>query len=373
MTVNQRLRALSVLGAVDVVSCYPHSFPADVLPHIQIVSFPFLDRISHRLLKPAAFTLVVFIWSLIQLLRGTRYSLVYSFQDTSAVGGLAFQSFGSRWIIDAVDDPAMELANARRRRRRLRMLLMLARDRLIRMLLSRADLVCTIGCSVDDPLPTILRENYGVMSNTILALNQAVDIGSVRKQGTPTAPELSSTIIFVGFISPLRGVDTLLEAGLLLRARGIRSTIRLVGHLQDADRDWLSSFDAEAPGMVEYLGVLPSREALRQMGAARVGVLPFPLSREMLAVQPVTGIEYLALGRPLIGTNLPGIRTLVEDRVNGILVSPSAPLEMAAALEHLLTDDALTMRLGQASAQRAVQFDVALVNTTLSRAISTSL
>jgi glycosyltransferase involved in cell wall biosynthesis len=125
--------------------------------------------------------------------------------------------------------------------------------------------------------------------------------------------------------------------------------------------------------MVEYLGVLPSREALRQMGAARVGVLPFPLSREMLAVQPVTGIEYLALGRPLIGTNLPGIRTLVEDRVNGILVSPSAPLEMAAALEHLLTDDALTMRLGQASAQRAVQFDVALVNTTLSRAISTSL
>jgi glycosyltransferase involved in cell wall biosynthesis len=78
------------------------------------------------------------------------------------------------------------------------------------------------------------------------------------------------------------------------------------------------------------------------MGAADVVVMP---SRwEGL---PLSALEALASGTPLVATNVRGLRELVTDGENALLV-PEEPEALAAALRRVLDDQELATRLSEA-------------------------
>lgn len=368
MTVNQRLRALMQFSPVDILSCYPMSFPKDIEGRVRIVSFPLSRRAESAVVKLSLFTIELVVWSVLAG-RSRNYGLVYSFQDTSAVVGWLLRNRNTGWVVDAVDDPAMDLSNAVERGRRIRSLSLRLRDRLMQFLLPKADVVCTIGWHEDDPLPALLRDSYSVEASRIVPVNQAIDVAAVatgRHRHTREKP----CALFVGFVSPLRGVDTLLHAGQMLRGDGLDLEIHLIGHLQNADREWLRNFMRRNPGLASYDGVLPSERTLDAMAGATVGVLPFPGRREMRPAQPVTGLEYLALGRPMVGTRLPSMGSLIEDGVNGFLVEVGDSHGMAQALGKIVTDPELAEAMGRAAQARADTFDVSRVNDRLGEALS---
>lgn len=371
MAVNQRLRSLLDRGEVEVLSCHPASFPPDVAGRARIRSFPASRRLRPQVLKLAAFSAEVALCSAWRRLRGRRYRLVYTFQDTSAVAGriLCGRRRGRGWVLDVLDDPGQELANAVEAGRPVKAALLRVRDRLFRALAGGADLAFTIGSGPADPLPEILRRDYGVQAERIVPLRQAVDVAALRARFRTTFPADRAVVLFVGYVSPLRGVDTLIEAGRRARERGLPVEVHLVGHLKEADRPWLESAVSAWPGLVTYHGTLPSEETLARMAGCSVGVLPFPARREMLPVQAVTGTEYLSLGKPLVATDLPGARALVADGVNGWLVPAGDADAMAGAVARFARDPALAARMGARSAEAAAACDVALVDRRIGRAL----
>ncbi|HUK94725.1 MAG TPA: glycosyltransferase [Gaiellaceae bacterium] len=97
---------------------------------------------------------------------------------------------------------------------------------------------------------------------------------------------------------------------------------------------------AKVPGRVVFAGSRPDARAL--MGAADAVVLP---SRwEGL---PLTALEALASGTPLVATDVQGIRELVVDGQDALLV-PQEPEALAAALRRVLDDPDLATRLADA-------------------------
>jgi glycosyltransferase involved in cell wall biosynthesis len=91
---------------------------------------------------------------------------------------------------------------------------------------------------------------------------------------------------------------------------------------------------------VRFLGLRPDARAL--MGAADVVVMP---SRwEGL---PLSALEALASGTPLVATDVRGLRELVTDGENALLV-PEEPEALAAALRRVLDDPELAGRLAAA-------------------------
>jgi glycosyltransferase involved in cell wall biosynthesis len=64
-------------------------------------------------------------------------------------------------------------------------------------------------------------------------------------------------------------------------------------------------------------------------------------------------VEAMMHGRAVIATNHGGTVELIEDGVTGMLVSPSDPQSLAAAIELLLADRALREKMGQAAASYA--------------------
>lgn len=368
MTVNQRLRVLAQLGPIEVLSCYPESFPADVASATRVTAMPASSRLPRGTVRLVVFGGEVSVWSMLQKALGRRYSVVYCFQDASAIAGWLLGSAAAAWVVDVLDDPALELRNAAASGKPFKAMALAVRDRLFKALVRRADGVLTIGSSADDPLPQLLSAGYGVERASITPLPQAVALGAFPAP-TPV-PANDRRVFYVGWVSPLRGVDTLLAAGEMLRSSGREVEIRLAGHLKSDDRQWLTNAIEDSPGAVHYVGVLRSEEVLGEIEKASVCVCPFPDSPELRPVQPVKVLEYLAAGRPVVASRLPGTAAVIEDGVSGLLLEPGSAEELAEALGRLLDDPSLAQKMASEGRRRVQEFDVGRVNHRLADALA---
>jgi glycosyltransferase involved in cell wall biosynthesis len=63
-------------------------------------------------------------------------------------------------------------------------------------------------------------------------------------------------------------------------------------------------------------------------------------------------IEAMALGLPVVASDLPALREVVDADVTGVLVPPDDPATLASALDTLLADDSTRRRMGEAGRQR---------------------
>jgi glycosyltransferase involved in cell wall biosynthesis len=71
---------------------------------------------------------------------------------------------------------------------------------------------------------------------------------------------------------------------------------------------------------------------------------------------PNAVLEAMAAGLPVIATDVGGVSELVTDGIEGLLVAPSSPRELARAIERLRRDAPLRARLGQNGRRRAASF-----------------
>lgn len=167
----------------------------------------------------------------------------------------------------------------------------------------------------------------------------------------PPAPPARLTVLYVGRLVREKGVVD------LLAALGGVPQVRLLiaGAALDSDRDSVEQEVRERirrpalAGRVEMLGMLPRSELLGVV--ARADVLALPSYREGV---PRSVIEALAAGRPALVTDIRGCRELVQNGVNGLVVSPGDVAAMTAALAKLagLTPAAFTAM--SAAARRSV-------------------
>lgn len=69
-------------------------------------------------------------------------------------------------------------------------------------------------------------------------------------------------------------------------------------------------------------------------------------------------LEAMALGRPVVATRCGGPEEVVEDGISGLLVPPARPDLLGSAIESLLADESLRLRLGVGAVERSLRFDL---------------
>ena len=89
-------------------------------------------------------------------------------------------------------------------------------------------------------------------------------------------------------------------------------------------------------------GRVPHSELPYLISAASICVLP-----SLKEGMPYALLEAMACGKPVVGSDIPGINDVITHGENGILVPPKNPKALADAIMLLLEDENLRMKLGQ--------------------------
>ena len=126
-----------------------------------------------------------------------------------------------------------------------------------------------------------------------------------------------------------KGVFEFCEAARALRARGAQARFRLIGGVESGPAAFKPAEIARFGDAVEYLG--PRTDIAAQIAAAHIYVLP-----SYGEGMPRTVLEALAVGRPVITTDVAGCRSTVLPGVNGTLVPPRDAEALRQAMEGFL-------------------------------------
>ncbi|MFO1054328.1 MAG: glycosyltransferase family 4 protein [Planctomycetota bacterium] len=192
-----------------------------------------------------------------------------------------------------------------------------------------------------------------------------VDTAAFRP--TPETHGVVRTLLFVGRISPEKGLHLLIPAFARLASQRPDLRLRIVGpdattsrailvDLSDDSRvralarfyeqDYLAHLRAlTAPlgARVEFAGGVPQRDLPGEYARATVVVQPSLYESFGMPV-----IEAMACGRAVVAARAGGLAELIEDGRDGLLAAPDDVDSLAAALARALDDDRL--RAGLASA-----------------------
>jgi colanic acid/amylovoran biosynthesis glycosyltransferase len=169
-----------------------------------------------------------------------------------------------------------------------------------------------------------------------------------------------SQILSVSAASPGRGLHFLIEACAQLVREGIELDCRIVAADNALDDIRSLIIERELAGVVHLLGPQSQREIARLMGEADVYVLPSIIAPNgQMDGIPLSLIEAMAAGKPVVASALSGIPEIVKHDENGLLVDSTHPERIAAAIHRLLGDSNLRDRLGLNSRRTvAGKFDV---------------
>lgn len=174
-------------------------------------------------------------------------------------------------------------------------------------------------------------------------------------------PGSAPVLLFVGRITPDKGVRELMAAFRALKAAGSPAHLVLVGPFDSGSgvAQEISRRDIEGVADTHIVGYTECPEAY----LSTADILCLPSYREGFGT---VVIEAAAMGVPTVGTDIYGLSDAVVNGVTGILVAPRDATALANALASLLGNEKTRMEMGRAARQRsAALFDANLLNKKL--------
>ncbi|HEV3377107.1 MAG TPA: glycosyltransferase [Thermoleophilaceae bacterium] len=201
---------------------------------------------------------------------------------------------------------------------------------------------------------TVSQANYSYLERFDLNGRLRVVPNSVdlRRLGPPrTAPADPDLVLSVARLVEKKGLHDLIAACGLLRLRGARPRLEIVG--DGPLRGELEGAAARLGIDARFRGALPQEEVLELMRRASVFCLPSVVApdgdRDGL---PTSVLEAMALGVPVVTTGVNGLAEAVLHERTGLVVPERDPAALADALQRVRSDRALATRLAAGGRRR---------------------
>ena len=155
-------------------------------------------------------------------------------------------------------------------------------------------------------------------------------------------------VLYVGLLTPRKGVLDLLSASRTVTERGVAHELWLVGGTPDEGLEAEAAVrEAVTDGHVRLLGSRPPEEIAGAYAEGDVFCLP-----SWWEAMPLSVLEAMACGLPVVATDVGDVHRAVQHGATGFVVPPRSPDALAASLEKLLADADLRAAMGRAGRER---------------------
>ncbi len=173
-------------------------------------------------------------------------------------------------------------------------------------------------------------------------------------------------LLFVGAMGRLKGERDLVQAIHRAERQAPNLKVTMLGHGSETLMSWRA--EMQVRHLLEYCGPAPMEQRAGFFKQADIFVLP--TYAEGL---PVSVIEAMAAGLPVITTPVGGIPELVTDGVEGFLVRPGDVDALAARIAQLAGDEHLRLAMGRRGAIKARSYDRDIIQAKLSEVMHRTL
>lgn len=172
-----------------------------------------------------------------------------------------------------------------------------------------------------------------------------VPSGKALQTETIASTQTLPTFLYVGSLTPRKGVHLLLQACVLLEQQGVHN-YRLMVVGDGVQRDELQTFGNEhgLGDRIQWIGRVEYHQLGGYFQQAHAFVLP-----TLEDTWGVVVLEAMVLGKPVICSQWAGAVELIEDGINGYRFDPQQPTKLAEIMTHLIQQPQLADEMGAAA------------------------
>jgi glycosyltransferase involved in cell wall biosynthesis len=215
--------------------------------------------------------------------------------------------------------------------------------RLLKLIILRQmDSIAVVSTAMANSMSTA-----GVDPGKIRVLPMGVDL---RRRFAPrqTVERERAMLLFVGRLVEKKGLCNLIDAMALLHPRRPELRLVIAGWGPEEKRLRQQVEDLGAGDYIQFLGALSQEELPDWYARAAIAVFPFVSSRD--GDQEGLGlvlIEALGCECPVISSDLPAVRDVVDDKRTGWLTKPGDSRALASVVEQCLDDPAASLKVAR--------------------------
>lgn len=270
---------------------------------------------------------------------------VYHFHDPELmIVGLRLKRRGKKVIWDAHEHYPNSILDKYYIARPLRRLISRSFDLFERAVVRHFDYVIYTTPLVGARYATMKVQSGRVENYPIVGLSESL----------PRQPQ--EKIVYLGGMSRIRGLVEVVTAFAEVVRRHRTWKLCLVGSCSPASfetelRDLVRKLGVEAN--VEFIAWVPYDEKEKLSSQAAMGVITYLPCSNNTSCLPNKLFDYMLVSLPVIASNFPLYREVVEGSRCGLIVDPSKPQEITAAMEHLIEHPDEARRMGE-NGRRAV-------------------
>ncbi len=185
--------------------------------------------------------------------------------------------------------------------------------------------------------------SLGVDARRITVIPNGVSLRDFAPTPWPVRGDEPPVLLYIGTLADWQGLTVLIDAvAQVIQVRPVR--LRIVGRGRSRQRKQLAKQIRKA-GLEPYVSVeaaVPHHLVPGLIAQADLCVAPLAYNDRNVTQGccPIKVIEYMAAGRALVAANLPVVRELVREDVDGLLFIPDDPADLARQVLRLLEDRA---------------------------------
>jgi glycosyltransferase involved in cell wall biosynthesis len=206
----------------------------------------------------------------------------------------------------------------------------------------------------------LLKKNIGVQNKIIRKIPMGINIQEYAGIKPFKNTELK-TVLFVGRLIAWKGISNLIKAIKIVQSKNCHVELIIIGEGPKRFELEKLANELSISSNTHFYGNINREKLYQSYKSADVLVLPSTIVDGQTEGLGVVLLEAMASGTPVIGSNTGGIPDIIEDGVNGLLVTPGDPQALADAIIRILENPDLAERFrkaGQETVRDRFSWDV---------------
>jgi len=272
--------------------------------------------------------------SLIKHLRETNTDVLYTYRSIHIGAYIAAQAANCCWVVDLQTPPTSqdrEVSEHTEKLSALRAHYLDAMDRCYQATLPQADGVITLS----EGIKSELVGKYDVASENITLVPLGVNLEQFDpdryESSTPTPPY---DCVYLGSIAKFRGLDMIFEG---IAAKDTLQDDLRIHIIGDGPVDTIQSLQQQTvklgiSDMIQWHGLVDHEKVPQKLAEMDIALSPLPALDSFEVSSPAKLFEYLAMGLPVVCSDITPHRNVLTEGVTGFFYPPDDKYGFASAL-----------------------------------------